>query len=170
MNPLNSTIVPEGFRYREVFRRGKPVHEKYDSFSLRHPSMPLEKRAKIFSPFDALKGFGEAIASKEILPEHRRTLSEEDLRILDQKLDLLRQLTISSGSPRPEPVPVEICFFSALAGSDDPEPAGIYRTERGNLRKVDDFARMLILDDDTAIPADDIVSINSPVLDPLLPD
>ena len=88
-NPKNITI-PKGFRYSEVLRRGKPVHEKFDSFSVKHPSMPLEKRAKIFSPFDALKGFKEAISSKDVIYEYRKTLSDEELRILDQKLCLLR--------------------------------------------------------------------------------
>ena len=28
------------------------------------PAMPLSRRAKIFSPFDALRGFGDAITAK----------------------------------------------------------------------------------------------------------
>ncbi len=50
-------------RYRKVYERGKPTHEPYDDFSVRHPAMDLSRRAKIFSPFDALKGFNEEIAS-----------------------------------------------------------------------------------------------------------
>jgi hypothetical protein len=53
------------FRYSTVYEKGKPVHGKFDIFSIKHPPMELSRRAKIFSPFDALKGFGEAIASKE---------------------------------------------------------------------------------------------------------
>ena len=96
MNDPKNIKIPKGFRYSEVLRRGKPVHEKFDSFSIRHPSMPLEKRAKIFSPFDALKGFREAISAKDVIYEYRKTLSDEDMRVLDQKLCLLRQLTINS--------------------------------------------------------------------------
>ncbi|MCR5107424.1 MAG: hypothetical protein K6B28_04600 [Lachnospiraceae bacterium] len=33
--------------------------------------------------------------------------------------------------------------------------------------KIDDFSRMLILNDDTRIPIDDIISINSPVFNAL---
>ena len=72
MNTPKDIIIPEGFRYREVLRRGKPVHDRFDSFSLRHPPMPLEKRAKIFSPFDALRGFNDAISSVDALYEDRR--------------------------------------------------------------------------------------------------
>ncbi|MBQ1400831.1 MAG: SOS response-associated peptidase [Firmicutes bacterium] len=52
-------------RYLEIMRKGKPVHDPDDAFRAKHPAMPLSRRAKIFSPFDALKGFREAIAAKE---------------------------------------------------------------------------------------------------------
>lgn len=53
-------------RYRKVYERGKPTHEPYDEFSIKHPAMDLTRRAKIFSPFDALKGFNEEIANTEL--------------------------------------------------------------------------------------------------------
>ena len=60
--------VPENFKYADVLRQGRPMHERRDIFAVKHPAMPLGKRAKIFSPFDALKGYDEAIAAK--LAEH----------------------------------------------------------------------------------------------------
>lgn len=36
-----------------------------DEFYLRHPRMPLEQRAKIFIPFEPLRGFREELASRE---------------------------------------------------------------------------------------------------------
>lgn len=57
--------IPPDFRYREVFLKGKPQHTKGDSFCARHPQMNLERRAKIFAPFDALRGFREAISKEE---------------------------------------------------------------------------------------------------------
>ena len=55
---------PEGSRYLQVMRRGKPIHDPDDAFRAKYPAMPLSRRAKIFAPFDALKGFREAIAAK----------------------------------------------------------------------------------------------------------
>ena len=49
------------FRYQNVLDMGKPIHNGADSFSVRHPAMDLSRRAKIFSPFDALKGFGDEL-------------------------------------------------------------------------------------------------------------
>ena len=68
--------MPAGFRYKEVLRRGRPKHEKYDSFWIRHPPMPTSRWAKIFAPFDALYGFDDRIAGKEVLYCERKVLSE----------------------------------------------------------------------------------------------
>ena len=61
--------VPADFRYLDVFLKGKPQHDRDDPFRIRHPKMPCDKRAKIFSPVDALKGFSEALAAQEALKE-----------------------------------------------------------------------------------------------------
>ena len=62
---IGSMPMPPAFRYRDVFLKGRPRHDVPDPFSLRHPPMPASRWAKIFAPFDALKGFEEAIRLKE---------------------------------------------------------------------------------------------------------
>ena len=48
-----------------------------------HPRMPLSERAKIFSPFDPLKGFRDELRRRELLVEerqqHERWLPEDDV-------------------------------------------------------------------------------------------
>ncbi|MBR4343496.1 MAG: hypothetical protein IKP88_12480 [Lachnospiraceae bacterium] len=61
--------MPPNFRYSAVFKKGKPQHDISDDFYIKHPPMPVSKWAKIFSPFDALSGFSEAIREKEELSE-----------------------------------------------------------------------------------------------------
>ena len=56
-------LAVSGWANRAVALRGRPQHEKTDAFSIRHPPMPPGRWAKIFSPFDALKGFHDAIAA-----------------------------------------------------------------------------------------------------------
>ena len=48
------------FDYSALLQKQRPTH-RGDAFYVRHPPMPREKRAKIFAPFAALKGFEEAI-------------------------------------------------------------------------------------------------------------
>ena len=46
-----------------------------DDFYIRHPRMPLSERAKIFVPFNPLRGFQEALREKELEVE-REALDE----------------------------------------------------------------------------------------------
>ena len=65
MSSIGAMAMPVDFRYREVFLKGRPRHDRYDPFRIRHPSMDRGHRAKIFAPFDALKGFGGSIATTD---------------------------------------------------------------------------------------------------------
>ena len=64
--------MPAGFRYSEVYLKGRPRHDEYDSFNIRHPAMDITRRAKIFNPFNALKGFDEALGAAEVQAEEKR--------------------------------------------------------------------------------------------------
>lgn len=90
MQKVGDIPMPASFRYREIFCRGKPRHTKTDPFRIRHPSMDPGRRAKLFAPFDALKGFGDAVSAKKELYEDRRDLSEEDLAELERRLQILK--------------------------------------------------------------------------------
>lgn len=63
---VNSTLSRSSFRYQSVYEKGRPLHKPTDSFSLKHPSMDLSRRAKIFNPFDALKGFSGELFKTEM--------------------------------------------------------------------------------------------------------
>ena len=56
--------MPADFQYKAAYLHGKPRHEGGDPFRIRHPEMPCTKRAKIFAPFDALRGFADALAQR----------------------------------------------------------------------------------------------------------
>ena len=54
---VGSMAMPVNFKYEDALRKGRPIHEKWDEFWMKHPPMPASRWAKIFSPFDALAGF-----------------------------------------------------------------------------------------------------------------
>lgn len=60
---LGYMIMPPDFPYRTAFLQGRPRHEGASDFSRKHPRMDCSRRAKLFMPFDALKGFNDAIDS-----------------------------------------------------------------------------------------------------------
>ncbi len=69
-------------------RRGRPSQ---DDFYLRHPRMDVRLRAKIFIPFEPLKGFRQALAERERLANvtSRRDLSQEQREEISAKLSAL---------------------------------------------------------------------------------
>ncbi len=52
--------------------------------------MPIEQRAKIFSPFSALKGLNEALAEKEKVREPKKVISEDMAAKIDYTLKNLK--------------------------------------------------------------------------------
>lgn len=53
--------------------------------------MPASRRAKIYAPFDALKGLKEALAAKEMRPESRRELTDYMKEQINKTLSELRK-------------------------------------------------------------------------------
>ena len=162
-------LCPPHFRYKDVLARGKPTHKKSDTFSIKHPSMDLEKRAKIFSPFDALKGFNEAIASKDILYEDRRVLSDEDIRHLNHAIGMLYNLTKTRQLAMENHVAVSVTYCAPCKDSDNEAfmVRGRYQTLSGILQKVDPFHAKNIIIDGIEVRLSDILSIESQVFDPM---
>ena len=89
--PENKAMPPD-FRYREVFLQGQPRHDRHDPFRIRHPAMDTGHRAKIFAPFDALKGFREAVDAKNVLYRRRTEPEQEEREELDRSGASLEEL------------------------------------------------------------------------------
>ena len=80
--------IPEDFPYREVLLRGRPEHGD-DGFLLEHPRMERERRAKLFAPFDALDGYGDALRTKNAVYVDKIRLSPDQQAALDRDLGRL---------------------------------------------------------------------------------
>ena len=82
---------------------------------MKHPPMPASRWAKIFSPFDALAGFDEAIKSKEELYVQRVELDEDERINLNRTISVLHDLTWTSRMARANHVVVSVTFFVPCA-------------------------------------------------------
>ena len=155
--------MPAGFRYREILLKGKPKHDKTDAFRIRHPSMDVGKRAKIFAPFDALKGFNEAVASKDVLYENKRELNEEDQAELNRRLDILHGLTYNSRMARENHVRVTVTYYIPCNDKENEAYGyrGQYQQLTGICRNVDAEVSQTIRIDDRRIRFADIRSIEA---------
>ena len=83
--------TPEGRSVQSKY--GKILHASRPEPPHNHPRMPMSNRAKIFSPFAALRGYGDEIASegRDHLKGNRIELSEEGKQALSQKISQLRK-------------------------------------------------------------------------------
>ena len=163
MSTIGVMAMPANFRYREVFLKGRPRHDRYDPFRIRHPSMDRGHRAKIFSPFDALKGFNEAVASKDILYEDRIELLQEDSEELSRRLNILHNLTFNGRMARANRVQVTVTYYEPC--SDENHEAfglrGQYKTITGICWNVDAEVGQTILIDKARISLGNVLKIDA---------
>lgn len=165
----NSTIgymeMPANFKYKEVYLRGRPRHEKYDDFWRKHPPMSASRWSKIYNPFAALEGFDECINSKKVLYETRRELSEYDLDNLNEQLQILHSLTFNGKAARENRPAVVIEYFHPCTdrNSEWYGTGGTYKTISGTVLRINTIGFPLIHlyaeGEETAIPLRDIVKI-----------
>ena len=148
-------------KYKQAFRGDRPDHTQPDEFSVRHPKMPLGQRAKIFSPFAALRGFEEAIDRKRETYVSKIELSEEDQERLNRTLLQLDARMKERRRAGGAPVAVTAVYY--LPCGDENHEAygrrGTYETRTGTVRKLDPLVRKAIQVDETLIELADILEL-----------
>ena len=153
--------MPADFPYKKILEMGRPKHEKYSDFGIRHPSMSCSRRAKIFAPFDALAGFSDRINKKETLYEAKKVLSEEEKASLGRKLTYLNHL-LTKAKYRKVPAPeVSITFFEPC---NDPEndafgTKGIYNNITGTVNHMDLELNRTITIDGKVLDVEDLIDL-----------
>lgn len=136
-------ISENNHKYDDII--GLPHH-----VSATRPRMSMIDRAAQFSPFQALTGYGAAIQETGRLTDRKIELSEDERILLDMK----QQILLDNIRECPD---VSITYFIP----DERKAGGSYVTVTGNVKKIDDYQRLLILTDRAQIPLDEIVDIES---------
>ena len=117
--------------------------------SRRHPRMSLSDRAAQFAPFAALSGHGTAIAETARLTERRIELDED----VKAALDLKQQMLMDRIDEHPD---VAVTWFQP----DGKKDGGRYVTTTGRLKRIDEVECVMVMEDRTTVPLDDIISID----------
>lgn len=112
------------------------------------PQMSMLDRAAQFSPFAALTGYDAAIKETGRLTDEKIELGEEAKAALDRKQAYLMEMI----GEQPE---ISITYFLP----DARKSGGAYVTITGNLKRFDEYERLMILTDSRKIPMDDIADI-----------
>lgn len=118
------------------------------------PKMSMIDRAAQFSPFAALTGYDAAVKETARLTDERIELTDENKAMLDGKLQmLLEQLP-----RRPE---VTITYFEP----DRKKTGGAYVSVTGVVKKIDEYAQSIVLENGTAISIEQLYEIESTFFD-----
>mgnify|MGYP003104902245 FL=1 len=121
-----------------------------------HPRMPMRDRAAQFAPYAALTGYDAVIRETGRLTDARIEPDEEALTALNMKFRLL----MDALGDAPE---ITLLVFRP----DARKAGGAYLTVTGRVRKVDEYERLMTLQDGTKIPMDDILDMTGALFSPL---
>lgn len=125
--------------------------------SATRPQMPLLDRAAQFAPFAALTGYDAAIKETGRLTDEKIEMDEEALNILNMKFQLL----VDNLHDEPE---VSFTYFKP----DERKAGGAYLEVTGTVKKVDDFERVITMQDGTKMLMDNILNIDGEIFAGLL--
>jgi len=124
--------------------------------STKHPAMSLHDRAAQFSPFAALTGFGAAIIETARLTDSRVELDEYIKADLNARLAILKDQM----DQQPE---VSITYFQW----DSLKAGGAYTTVSGRVKRIDEYEKVLVMQNAKNIPIDDILELEAELFDKL---
>ena len=135
------------------------MSENYDDIidlphhvSATRPQMSMMDRAAQFSPFAALTGYDAAIKETGRLTDEKIEMDEEALNILNMKFQILMNCL----DDEPE---VTFTYFKP----DEHKDGGAYIEVTDKVKKVDEFERLIVMQNGTKMVMDDILNIEGKI-------
>ena len=114
--------------YQDILHLSRPISK--------HPKMSVENRAKLFTPFSALRGFDIEI----LTTEQDRLLVPQVMLSNDQREAIWRTLNgLQKGDW------VTVTYFQPMKSLDG-QLLGEYAVSSGPVKKVDDMEQLLVLE------------------------
>lgn len=132
----------------------KDNHRYDDIINLPHyqsatrPHMTNRDRAAQFSPFAALTGYADAVKETARLTNTKEELDEYRKQELNTRLNMIQDAL-------GEKLEVSITYFKP----DRKKSGGAYITVAGSVKKIDEYEHIVIMQDGTKIPIDDLAEI-----------
>lgn len=134
-------------RYDEIIGLPRPVSKK-------HKPMTMTERAAQFSPFAALTGYDAAVSETARLTDSRKERDEDMISELNERMRILSEWEYKY----PE---ITVEYFVP----DERKFGGAYVTVSGNFKWLDEYERMLVMQDGRRIPIDDIFRLEGEIFD-----
>lgn len=121
--------------------------------SKKYPRMSLEARSAQFAPFAALTGYDEVLIETARLTNERIEIDDTIKVIIDSKLQIIKEHI--------KEMPL-ITFMYFVP--DTKKDGGKYVTATGNVKKIEEYRNVLVLDNKIEIPIDEIIDINGEIV------
>ncbi len=138
--------------YEDIINLPRPV-------SKTRTPMLVSDRAAQFSPFAALTGHSAAIQETARLTDQRIELDEAVMLALSDKLQIISERI----NEWPE---IQITYFQP----DEKKAGGAYITAAGTVKKIDEYERVVLMSDGTAISVDEIIRIDGQIFEAMWVD
>lgn len=116
--------------------------------SKKYPQMSLEARSAQFAPYAALTGYDEVLAETARITNARIEIDENLKTIIDSKLQIIRE----NIKNKPQ---ISVVYFVP----DLKKNGGKYVTVNGNVKKIDEYRNVLVLDDNMEIEVKEIIQL-----------
>ena len=148
-NYKNSKIGQEtAQKYGDIIEIERPQTE--ESLRKPPPRMTLQNRAKIFSPFAALRGYDEQLAAEKQRTERvtKRILTEEEMSALSDRL-----MQVTKG------MTITVRYFKEDTAHPETPAVGNYITLTGKADRIDPVFRTLQVGE-TVVPFEDLVEVS----------
>lgn len=120
--------------------------------SKKHPPMSLYARSAQFAPFAALTGYEDAVKETARETGDRIEIDDELKKILDEKIQIIIEQIKNKN---------ELTFTYFLP--DSAKDGGTYISVIGIVKKIDTYNQIIILEDKTQIPIDEIIDISGEI-------
>ena len=118
----------------------------------KYSKMSLHDRAAQFAPFSALDGYEDEIDEEARFTESFNILDEESIRIINNKLVFL------SDKLKNFPEVIIVYFLK-----DYKKDGGKYMIIKGVIKKIDDFKKTIVLNNNLEIPFSSIYDIDGDI-------
>ena len=133
-------------KFESAEKKYKDIIDLPHPTSRKHPRMSLEARAAQFAPFAALTGHQAAIEEAARVTDIRMEVDEE----MKEQLNVKLQKIVSEPGQR-----IQIVYYVP----DGRKSGGSYKTKIGIVKKIDEYQKILVLEDGCRIPLEDISEI-----------
>ena len=116
------------------------------------PQMSMRDRAAQFAPFAALTGYDDAVRETARQTNQKIELLEEQVAILNEKILFLMEKIKDN-------LEITITYFIP----DKKKEGGAYTTVKGIVKKIDEYNKLIIMNDGREIMMDSIFDLQGDV-------